>query len=47
MFFFRKIWYALFSETPVLRFTLLPYDRRFHSQDISLGREYSLKIPQQ
>ena len=29
MFVFRKIWFALFScNTPVLRFTLLPYCRR-------------------
>ena len=29
MFVFRKIWRALFYETTVLRFALLPYYRRF------------------
>ena len=28
MFVFRKLWRALFLETPVLRFALLPYYRR-------------------
>ena len=29
MFVFRKIWHVCFLDTPVLRFTLLAYNRRF------------------
>ena len=38
MFVFRKIWRALFLETPVLRFALLPYYRRMHVRNPSITK---------
>ena len=49
MFVFRKIWHAFLLETPVLRFALLLYNRRFFSEivegwECSFCREQQLMV---